>query len=194
MIKNKKDYLRYIKQDALASRRKKTSAHLLGDEVWKFQLLLRKLEYCCSWKKIKRMFLFPYIACIKLRFHNMSVKLGFSIPVNVFEEGLSIAHYGNIVVNSRAKIGKNCRIQEGTNIGTTNGSDEAPIIGNNVFIGTGAKIIGNISIADNVCIGAGAVVVKSIEEQGTTWGGVPARLISNNSSRSNLSQELNLDE
>ena len=123
-------------------------------------------------------------------FHKYSVKLGFSIPLNVFGPGLSIAHYGTIVVSDAAKVGKNCRLQEGVNIGATNGSAKAPQIGNNVFIGTGAKIIGDITIADDVAIGANAVVVKSITETGVTYGGVPAKKISSNNSHSNLAPQL----
>ena len=83
-------------------------------------------------------------------------------------------------------IGKNCRIQDGVTIGATNGSTCAPQIGNNVFIGSGAKIIGDIRIADDVAIGAQALVVKSILESGITVGGIPAKKISNNDSHSNL--------
>ena len=90
-------------------------------------------------------------------------------------------------------IGENVCVQEGVCIETTNGSDKAPRIGNNVFIGSGAKIIGDIEVANDVAIGAGAVVVKSITETGTTWAGVPARKISNDNSHSNLSSYLNLD-
>ena len=89
-----------------------------------------------------------------------------------------------------AKVGKNCRIQEGVNIGATNGSNLAPQIGDNVFIGTGAKIIGDITIADDVAIGANAVVVKSITERGCTYAGVPAKKISSNNSHSNLCSKL----
>lgn len=141
-------------------------------------------------EKSKKYFFAVPIILNKLKYKRLSLKLGFSIPLGVFAEGLSIAHYGTIVVNSAAKVGKNCRIQEGVNIGATNGSTKAPIIGNNVFIGTGAKIIGNITIADDVAIGANAVVVKSITEPGTTWGGVPAKKISSNNSHSNLSPYL----
>jgi serine O-acetyltransferase len=123
-------------------------------------------------------------------FHKYSVKLGFSIPLNVFGPGLSIAHYGTIVVSDAAKVGKNCRIHEGVNIGATNGSFKAPEIGDNVFIGTGAKIIGDITIADDVAIGANAVVVKSILEKGVTYGGVPAKKISANNSHANLAPKL----
>lgn len=187
MITTKKDLKYYLAQDAIALRcEKKKRPRLFGDEVWKFQIFLRKAEYYNNvFKSSKKQYFFHYI-WYRFMFHHYSVKLGFSIPLNVFGPGLSIAHYGTIVVNSAAKIGKNCRIQEGVNIGATNGSNAAPIIGDNVFIGTGAKIIGDICIADDVAIGANAVVVKSITEAGVTYGGVPAKKISSNSSRSNL--------
>ena len=50
-----------------------------------------------------------------------------------------------------------------------------PVIGNNVMMGAGAKVIGNVTIADNIKIGAGAVVASSFTEPGITIGGVPAR-------------------
>lgn len=108
--------------------------------------------------------------------------------------GLALAHPGTIVINGNAKIGKNCRIHEGVTIGATNGSGDSAIIGDNVFIGTGAKIIGKVSIADDVAIGANAVVVKSILEAGTTWAGIPAVKISEKNSHSNLSPLLNLSK
>ena len=58
-------------------------------------------------------------------------------------------------------------------MGTTNGSNRAPVLGNNIFLGDGCKIIGDISIANDVNIGANAVVVKSITEPKTSWGGYP---------------------
>ncbi len=130
-------------------------------------------------------FLIP-IVHNRFKFKSLSIKLGFSIPAGIFEEGLAIVHYGNIVVSNGAKVGKNCRIHECVNIGATNGSSKAATIGDNVFISTGAKIIGEVTIADDVAIAANAVVVKSITEAGTTWGGVPAKKISDNDSHANL--------
>lgn len=191
MICNKSDLKRYLRQDAVALRRgHKKRPKLFGDEIWKFQILLRKLEYYTNLRGTKRILTtLPRIFC-HIRFKRASLKLSFTIPVNAFGPGLSIAHYGCIVVSNDARIGENCRLQEGVNIGATNGSAAAPKIGNNVFIGTGAKLIGDITIADDVAIGANAVVVKSILEPGVTYGGVPAKKISNNSSRSNLAPEL----
>ena len=89
-----------------------------------------------------------------------------------------------------AKIGKNCRLQEGVTIGATDGSHDAATIGDNCYFGSGAKVIGAVIIADDVAIGAGAVVTKDITEAGTTWGGVPARKISDNNSHGSLCSAL----
>ena len=189
MITSKKELNYYLSQDALALRCQRKRPKLFGDLIWKFQIILRKTEYFNYMYQKQKFYIFHYF-WYKLLLHKYSVKLGFSIPINVFGPGLSIAHYGTIVVNDAARVGKNCRLQEGVNIGATNGSSRAPQIGDNVFIGTGAKIIGDITIADDVAIGANAVVVKSITEKGVTYGGVPAKKISSNNSHSNLAPQL----
>ena len=188
MIENKKDYKEYIRLDALASRRENIKPSILGDEVWKYQYLMRRREYEANCLRgVKRLLLLPLIIVDKFRLHRLSLLLNFTIPLNSIGPGFSIAHPGTIVINPDARIGKNCRIQTGVTIGSTNGSEKAPIIGDNVFLGDGCKLIGNITIADDVAIGANAVVVKSINEPGTTWGGVPAKKISDNDSHSCLS-------
>lgn len=192
MISNKEQYKKVLQQDALANRRTKLSARLFGDDIWKFILLLRKNEYLSSYTGWKKALLLPYIKIYTLLLHRASIRCGYTIPLNVFAEGLSIAHRGDIVVNPTARIGKNCRIHEGVTIGSTGGSKQAAVIGDNVFIATGAKIIGDIRIADNVAIGANAVVVKDIDEPGTTWAGVPARKVSDHGSHSFLSPMLEL--
>lgn len=185
MINNREDYYKYLKQDQLAlgkGEQKRPSP--VGDDIWKFQRLLRKTEYYnnCSRTVVGKII----GAWFKFRFYKQRIKYGFSIPLNVFGPGLSIAHIGSIVVNGNASIGENCRIQEGVTIGATNGSTKAPVLGNNVFIGSGAKIIGEIEIPDDVAIGANAVVVKTVAEPGITVAGAPAKKISNHDSHSNL--------
>lgn len=189
MIDSKETYIKYIEQDRLALGRKKDKRpHLFGDEIWKFERLLRRIEYYTNCKKS---FVSKAVnKCYKARFHRLSVRLGFTIPINVFEEGLSIPHYGTIVVHGNAKIGKNCRLQEGVTIGATNGSHESARIGNNCYFGSGAKVIGAVTIADDVAVGANAVVTKDITEPGTTWAGIPAEKISDVDSHSNLCREL----
>lgn len=133
---------------------------LIGDDIWKFQRLLRKTEYYnnCQKSRVHKL----YLKYLFFRLHRVSVHLGYSIPINVFGPGLCIAHRGTIVVNKAARVGENCRIHACTNIGS--GRDSiilAPKIGNDVYVGPGAKIFGNIEIADNIAIGANSVVNKS---------------------------------
>ena len=117
MILSKSDYLYYLEQDRLAlGIPDNVKRPRFGkDEIWRWERLLRKREYVTNckkgpfWKIIQQL--------IRYRHHKYSVKLGFSIPINVFREGLYISHYGTIVVNGRATVGKNCRLQEGINIG-----------------------------------------------------------------------------
>ncbi|NJD08033.1 MAG: serine acetyltransferase [Methylococcaceae bacterium] len=181
MIASKDDLAMYLEMDKKALKISKNRPSWFGDEIWRYQILLRKFEYllnCGSGiiAKIEKKITYH-------RLHSLELKLGFSIPPNVFGPGLSIAHYGCIAVNHNTKVGRNCRIHEGVTIGATGDNSDAPQIGNNVFIGSGAKIIGNVKIADRVAIGANAVVVKSILEENITVAGVPARKISANGSK-----------
>ena len=106
-----------------------------------------------------------------------ALKLGFIIPPNTCGKGLNIHHYGCIVINENARIGEYCNIQQCVNIGQNRGTDNCPVIGNNVYIGPGAKIFGKITIADGIAIGAGSVVTKSFLNENTTIAGNPAREI-----------------
>lgn len=189
MILTRKDLKEYIAADALACGRDTPRPRLYMDLEWKFQVALRKKEYYRNQRGIKKLLLLPLAALACYRCDSLGVKLCLNIPCNVFDKGLSIAHYGNIAVNGTCVIGKNCRIHEGVTLGSTNGS-LGPRLGDNVFIGSGAKIIGEVYIADDVAIGANAVVVKSIQEKGTTWAGNPARKVSDNNSHANLNKKL----
>lgn len=84
-------------------------------------------------------------------------------------EKIKLPHLNGIVIAGKAKIGSNCTIFQQVTIGIK-GTDEnnlAAEIGNNVLIGAGAKIIGNIKIGNNVKIGANAVVTKDIPDNCT---------------------------
>ena len=191
MIKTKADYKRYLKQDALALRRVgKKRPSLFGDSIWKFQRCLRKCEYHNSLSKVQKLLRLPSYVYNRIKYERLSQRHCFCITFGVFDEGLAIAHRGAIVVSNYARIGKNCRIHEGVTIGGSNGEMDAAQIGNNVFIGPGVKIVGPVTIADDVALAPNTVVTKSITEPGTTWGGIPAKLISQNNSRSNLSPYL----
>lgn len=183
MISSKTDYNRYINQDKKALGIKPTG---LGGKIisifspnliWKFQKTMRKLEYYtnCKNKGASKF----YIFYLKYKFKKISVKLGFSIPINVFGPGLAIVHYGTIVINRNTNVGSNCRMHACVNIGASGGEKGAPQIGDNVYIGPGAKIYGDIKIASNIAIGANAVVNKSCEQENIALAGVPAKPIGN---------------
>lgn len=114
----------------------------------------------------------------KARKNRLGSHLGFIISAGCFAEGLQIEHYGSIIVNPKARIGRNCKIHGNCCIGSTGGyPDDSPVIGDNVDIGQGAQILGGIRIADGVRIGAGAVVVKDILASGVTVVGVPGKIV-----------------
>jgi len=181
MITNKEEYLYYIQQDALAlgidnkTLRSKAERLIIVNVIYEFQKKLRKIEY---YKNCRTDLFSKFIyGCMKIRFLKLSRRLGFSIPENVFGPGLSIVHYGTIVVNANAKVGANCRIHPSTCIGASGGNSMAPIIGDNVYIAPGAKIYGNITISNNIAISANAAVGKSFFEENIMIGGVPAKKI-----------------
>ncbi len=188
MINNKTDYYFYLEADRIAlSKPRKESLSFISnvksfffpDYIWMFQKTLRKLEFLKN--KNKNVFEKATYFFVLKKYYRLSYQLGFTIPVNVFGPGLSIAHYGTIIINSGTKVGANCRIHAGVNIGTEAGySDKAPVLGNNIYIAPGAKIFGQIIIADNTAIAANAVVNKSFEMANTAIGGIPSKVISEN--------------
>jgi serine O-acetyltransferase len=99
--------------------------------------------------------------------------------------GLYIPHTGCIVVGTSARIGRNCTLAHGVTVGHGRGGkrqeDGAPSIGNRVYVGPGAVIIGPVEIGDDALVGAGAVVVRSVPPAGVVAGN-PSRLISRNGS------------
>lgn len=183
MITSKKDYLYYLEMDRKALGMPGTKPPFFGAENWKYEIALRKGEYLHNCKP----FLWKFRALFnKFQRHYLGILCcGYSIPLNAFEEGLAIIHLGPVIVNEGVKVGHNCKIVGTTTIGATNGQTAAPTIGNNVFIGINTSILGNITIGDNAAIGANALCIKDVPAS-VTVGGVPAKIISNNDSSSNL--------
>jgi serine O-acetyltransferase len=198
MITDRKSYKVYCQADRLANSipvREKTIKKIMQlvfpNPIRKFLFLLRKTEYiknCKSGISGKIFYLFYFQKFIKI-----SRKLGFSIPLNVFGPGLSIPHYGTIVVNPATKVGKNCRLHVCVNIGASGGSELAPKIGDNVYIGPGAIIFGDIIIANNITIAANATVYKSIEITDVTIGGTPAIILKEETSVWWVKNRVNLE-
>ena len=109
--------------------------------------------------------------------NKQGTRLGLEIWPETFAEGLRIEHAGNIVVNGHARVGKNCILHGSNCIGNDGFSSQCPVLGDNVRLGVGAKVIGNVTLADNIVVAAGAVVVHSFEEPGITIAGIPAKKV-----------------
>ena len=88
--------------------------------------------------------------------------------------GLIIQHGFSTIISAK-KIGENCKIYHHVTLGYSHDL-QAPVIGNNVEVCCGAKVIGGVTVGDNVLIGAGALVVKDVPAN-TVVGGVPASVI-----------------
>lgn len=180
MIDSKSAYKYYIEEDKKVygitneNLLFRLNPYYIDKEIWWFQKYLRKCEYYFN-KKTSN----PFIKLLKLfyayRFKSLSIKLGFTIPVNCFGPGLRIMHRGTIVINGNSKIGSNCTINVDVNIGSkTDNEVNVPTLGNNVYIGPGVKIFGKITIAEGCVIGANAVVNKNFINPNVVIAGIPA--------------------
>jgi serine O-acetyltransferase len=173
MITDRQTYREYVKEDLKAY----GLTHVGFYNYWwmdclRFQLRLRRIEYLhntAGHNPLKGLWRF----LLEVVNHRLATRLGFTIPKNVFGPGLHIVHYGTIVVHPDARVGRNCRLHPSTSIGDYNG---VPRLGDNVYIGPGAKIYGPVTLGDNVAVGANAVVNKSFGSN-VTLGGVPARIV-----------------
>lgn len=108
----------------------------------------------------------------------IEILTGISIPASVkIGKGLYIGHFGEIIIHSDAVIGDRFNIGQGVTIGTRGqGNEGVPDIGDDVYIGVGAKVLGGIRVGNNVSIGANAVVVKDIPDDSIAVG-VPAKVM-----------------
>ena len=184
MIKTKRDLKRYLNSDSKLLFSENRTLHekymkKTNDPrylVSVYLRYLRKEEYYINCKSATLLSKFLLIIYEKRR-NRLGAKIGFNMEPNCFEEGLTIFHTGSIIVNSEARIGKNCKLHGNNCIGNNGLTNLCPKIGNNVDIGFGAVIIGDVRIADNIIIGANAVVNKSFLEPGITIAGVPAKRV-----------------
>lgn len=170
MITTYKDYKRFRKTEGAPTSLKNI---FFTDETERFLKWLRFLELCYNGGGIWRL-LSPIVYW---KYRRVSLLTGITIPKNTCEEGLTLYHFGSIVVNAACRIGRNCCIMNNVNIGANGGSLKAPKIGNDVYIGPGAVIYGEIEIADGCYIGANAVVNKSVMEPNSVIAGIPAKVI-----------------
>ena len=184
MIKSRDDLKCYLEADGRnywhikSSWIKRMYAHLFTDsindqtKIWSYIYNLRHLEYHINNKGIINKIGYIYYAH-KVR--QLSRITGFQISPNTCGKGLTIWHFGTIIVNANAKIGDYATFPPPLTIGhTENGG--VPVIGDHVTINGGASVVGEIEIGDNVIIAPNAAVVKSVPSN-VVVGGIPAKII-----------------
>lgn len=194
MIKTKTDLRNYIKCDSRNYEKPScswfrkikniliTSPINTQHKIWQYIRCLRYSEYHLNNSVLNKgvsVGAVYHLACLvwcffKLR--GLSYRTGFQIAPNTIGKGLTIWHYGYIIVNPAARIGEDCTLYPGVEIGHKGDGTRPPIIGNDCFIGAGAKIIGPITIGNNVTVAPNAVVVKDVPDNAVV-GGVPAKII-----------------
>lgn len=106
-------------------------------------------------------------------------------------KGFFIDHGSGVVIGETTEIGDNCLLYQGVTLGGT-GKDKGkrhPTLGNNVMVGSGARVLGPIKVGDNSKIAAGAVVLHEVPPNCTAVG-VPARVVKRNGKKVNINSDL----
>ena len=194
MIKSKSQLDQYLEEDRIAFKKPKSRTLkelviniFMRDYNYEFIRCIRKLEYWSFVASASKQFkkLLAKIVCFYLQTRKQKLRTltGIELHEGCCGPGIHIAH-GKVVVHHNAKIGAHCKLMSDVTIGINGRKDVSgvPVIGDRVFIGTGAKIIGPIYIADDVVVGANAVIVTSINEPGITVAGNPAKKVSDRGS------------
>lgn len=190
MIKTKQDLKDYLKEDSRnyflqhMSWWKRIKTHLydtpISDQakVWNYIYVLRHLEYYTNNSTRKGKFHRFAQIYYAYRLRKLSRITGFQIPPNTCEKGLTIWHWGTIIINPNVRLGMNCTLHPMVIIGHKQPGGACPQIGNNVVISGGSRIIGDISIGNNVVIAPNACVTKNVPND-CVVGGIPASIIKN---------------
>lgn len=155
--------------------------HIVLGGSYKYNFWMRTCRYTRA-NPLLKYTVYP-IARFMLR--HLTYKFGISIlPSTEIGSGFYIGHFGGIVINEMSVIGKNCNISHGVTLGQANrGKNEGyPTLGDNIYIGPGAKIIGSVRIGNNVAIGANCVVTKDIPDNSVVVG-IPGKVISQEGSK-----------
>ena len=117
----------------------------------------------------------PFSLIYRILYKLVQILTGIELPCEVeIGRNFVIDHFGGIIISGYAKFGDDCRIRNGVVVGLQRVDvPVAPVIGNNVDIGAGAKLLGRISIGNNVAVGANAVVISDVPDDSLAIG-IPA--------------------
>ena len=131
-------------------------------------IFLQRLSY-----RLRKIPFLPKLITYFIRFI-----FGCYLPYQVKLSKNFVIGYGGIgvVIHARTVIGDDCHIDQNVTIGGTSKKYEVPIIGNHVYIGAGAKVLGPIKIGNNVVIGANSVVVNDVPDNSLVLG-IPGKVV-----------------
>lgn len=127
--------------------------------------------------RIYRHLLLPFVKVLLWHYlYKFGIKVSYKSSIG---PGFYMGHFGGIFVNYETVIGRNCNISQDVTIGQVNRGKRkgCPIIGDNVYIGSGAKLIGKVRIGNNVAIGANCVVTRDVPDNAVVVG-IPCKVIS----------------
>jgi len=150
--------------------------HFLLTPGFRYTVLLRLF----SWARTNGWCSLGMRQLLVMLLYRYSIRFGIDVSRDArIGSGFYIGHFGGIFVPGGAVIGNNCNLSHAVTLAEVNRGERAgcPIIGNNVYIAPGAKLIGRVQIGDHAAIGANAVVVNDVAPR-TSVGGIPARPIS----------------
>jgi serine O-acetyltransferase len=134
----------------------------------------------------------PFFLVAEFQHHRFGIKYGICIPCDTpIGPGLYIGHHGGIVINDEAEIGANCNLSQNVTIGMSVRGERkgCPIIGDRVYIGPGAVVIGKINVGSDVAIGANCVVTKNVTNNSVVVG-IPGQVISLKGSKEYINHTL----
>ncbi|MCX6848299.1 MAG: serine acetyltransferase [Verrucomicrobia bacterium] len=149
----------------------------LRESGFRFTVIMR----FCAFLRSQRITRYgTYHVCLWIH-RRMQVRYGVYIEFSTqIGAGLYIGHTNSIVVNTRSKIGENCSLSHSVTLGQTHGRSKhpgVPVIGDRVYLGCGAKILGGIHVGNDVVVAPNAVVTKDVP-QSAVIGGIPAKILS----------------
>ena len=188
MIRTKEELAEYLKEESrnylgntniLRRILSALNSSPISDQIyiWKYIKTMRLCEYAQSHQKsifgkIRKI----YYSHLLLKY---AYKTGFQIAPGTIGKGLAIWHWGMIIIHQDVRIGENCVLQPNVVIGKRKKQGMPPCIGNNAYICSGARILGDITIGDNVTIAPNTVVFKNVLSNCVVAGN-PAIIIKKN--------------
>lgn len=179
-----RQFLYLIRSDAQRYSNAKASKGLLKCYLlhagFRFSCWFR-LHQCANAADALRVFRVFLTWCVLRQSNKTGIQIN---PGADIGEGLYMPHFGSIVINPKAVIGKNCYLSHNVLIGKVHAGKRqgVPCIGDDVFIGAGSVVLGNVKIGDNVAIAVNSVVLNDVLHD-VLVAGAPAKFMANKGAR-----------